>query len=257
MLFRSQRRPSPVEDDDESDTSSESPMSPERGVPQSLSMYATSPARNIAVAEATVISPTTLNTFNNSNLPGAGSLKPTGTFGSLRSENTPLSGTQGGTALSSTTIPAGGGGGTSTPPMQMGSLRNSANMMGREGGSSLRNSWHPFQIPVVDPRLNEEARQWGEDRSFVGSVSGRTGLDEWDGAGYAGSLRGQSSGSLRQTSGGRVIPQGEGQQGGRGRGGSVTMVGSAGGGKPMSFSQRMEEEEKAAEWERQRKGRGN
>lgn len=237
---KSQRVPSPIEDEDESDTSSESPMSPERGVPEGLSMYATSPARNIG-APITVISPTTLNTFNNSNLPGAGSLNHAGTFGSL-------SRAQGDSALSSTPI-AG-----TTPISMSGSLRDRAgfNTMGREGGSSLRNSYHPFQIPVVDPKLNEEAMGWGEERSFVGSVSGRTGLDEWDGVGYAGSLRG--TGSSRNTGGseGRNIPTG-----GRGRGGSVTNVGSMGAGKPMSFSKRLEEEDKAKQWERERKRRGS
>lgn len=259
---KEQRVSSPVEDEDESDTSSESPMSPERGVPESLSMYARSPARDIVGRDhVETISPTTINTFNNSNLPGAGSLTAAGILGEGQAQmignpSSSLGRVQGDSALSSWPVPG-------TPPMNMsGSWRERGaahfNQMGREGGSSLRNSYHPFQIPVVDPVVNELARGWGDERSFVGSVSGCTGLDEWDGEGYKGSLRG--TGSLRgqgsaMGSGNRDMPAGRGR--GDSGAGSMSGVGSMGGGRPMSFTQRMEQEETVEQWERERRRGGN
>jgi hypothetical protein len=84
-------------------------------------------------------------------------------------------------------------------------------------GSSLRNSFHPFSIPVVREDIHEEARLMGEVSSFVGSVRGTTGMDEWDGRGFTGSFAGGGRGSLRG--------------------------GIAEGGQPRSFSERFAVEE--------------
>jgi len=93
-------------------------------------------------------------------------------------------------------------------------------------GSSLRNSYHPFSIPVVSEDIHEEARLMGEVSSFVGSVRGTTGMDEWDGRGFTGSFAGGGVGSLRS--------------------------GGVEAGQPRSFSERFAVEE----WAREREGEG-
>jgi hypothetical protein len=90
-------------------------------------------------------------------------------------------------------------------------------------GSSLRNSYHPFSIPVVSEDVHEEARRMGDVSSFVGSVKD---MDEWDGRGFTGSFAGGAVGSLRS--------------------------GGVDGGQPRSFSERFAMEE----WAREREGDG-
>jgi hypothetical protein len=55
----------------------------------------------------------------------------------------------------------------------------------REGGSSSGGvagsvKGHPFQTPIVSPEMHEEMAKMGDFNSFVGSVHGRSGMDDCD-----------------------------------------------------------------------------
>jgi hypothetical protein len=58
------------------------------------------------------------------------------------------------------------------------------NSFRREGGSSSSgvgsSRGHPFQVPIISPEMHEKIEKMGDFNSFVGSVHGRSGVDDCD-----------------------------------------------------------------------------
>jgi hypothetical protein len=192
IVLSTARPPSPALSD--SSSSSSSAASPTREVPISLSAYATSPALPIITSPRAPIPFGAAIGSPEMEEVTTGRPSPSSTSGPKSSESPShipavdlADGNSHDNENSIGDRSGSGNGGINPQPMQT------------QSSSLRRETFHPFNTPIVSPAILAQAMKLGDLNSFVGSVSGNTGLDESDERtfwGRVGSARGRGGGGI-------------------------------------------------------------